>query len=363
MDIKLSSNISKYRKEKGMTQEMLASALGVTFASVSKWERDVATPDISLILQMASLFGISLDTFIGYDISINSIETIVNRIEEYERNMQYDEAILEANKALGRYPNSFKLVYNAAGVYYIAGFKSRNHENIRKSIELLEKAIVLLQDNDDSTINESSIRGLIAGCYIDLGEIEKGIDILKKYNTMGVYSPKIAQAYTSKPGFDIKGVEKYISDGVSQTISNLVLIISSLCGYYKELKDYDKTIDTCLFLKNVLDNLKINETQNTYFDKIVAYIYANCAVIYELKNDEGKIREYLSKAYELAIKYDSNPVREISNLKLFINCEREHFEDSIGSTAKEAVERGINKSEKLKRIYDEIRGLNYEKNS
>ena len=75
MDIKLSSNISKYRKEKGMTQEMLANVLGVTFASVSKWERDVATPDISLILQMASLFGVSLDTFIGYDISLNSIES------------------------------------------------------------------------------------------------------------------------------------------------------------------------------------------------------------------------------------------------------------------------------------------------
>ena len=70
----------------------------------------------------------------------------------------------------------------------------------------------------------------------------------------------------------------------------------------------------------------------------------------------------MDKAYKLALKYDSNPVREISNLKLFINCDREHFEDSIGQTAIESVEREVAKSERLKRIYDEIRGIENEKN-
>ena len=43
MKLSLSANISKLRKEHAMTQEQLAEALGVTFASVSKWERGVAT--------------------------------------------------------------------------------------------------------------------------------------------------------------------------------------------------------------------------------------------------------------------------------------------------------------------------------
>lgn len=38
MKIKLSENIRKYRKEKGMTQEQLAEALGVTVGAISKWE-------------------------------------------------------------------------------------------------------------------------------------------------------------------------------------------------------------------------------------------------------------------------------------------------------------------------------------
>ena len=56
MEITLGENINKYRKEKNMTQEALAEALGVTFASVSKWERNIATPDLSLIMEMASIF-------------------------------------------------------------------------------------------------------------------------------------------------------------------------------------------------------------------------------------------------------------------------------------------------------------------
>ena len=49
MKLSLSANISKLRKEHAMTQEQLAEALGVTFASVSKWERGVATPELKLI--------------------------------------------------------------------------------------------------------------------------------------------------------------------------------------------------------------------------------------------------------------------------------------------------------------------------
>ena len=39
MELTLSQNICKLRKEHHLTQEQLAEALGVTFASVSKWER------------------------------------------------------------------------------------------------------------------------------------------------------------------------------------------------------------------------------------------------------------------------------------------------------------------------------------
>ena len=69
MNLTLPSNISKLRKERSMTQEQLAEALGITFASVSKWERGIATPELNLIAEMADLFGVSLDALVGFEVS------------------------------------------------------------------------------------------------------------------------------------------------------------------------------------------------------------------------------------------------------------------------------------------------------
>ncbi|MFD1174966.1 methyltransferase domain-containing protein [Paenibacillus puldeungensis] len=62
----LARNISRYRKEKGLTQDELAQILGVSFQAVSKWENAVTMPDISLLPQLSSILGISVDKMLGY---------------------------------------------------------------------------------------------------------------------------------------------------------------------------------------------------------------------------------------------------------------------------------------------------------
>ena len=76
MKLSLSKNISKLRKEHSMTQEQLAEALGVTFASVSKWERGVATPELNLIAEMADLFGVSLDALVGFEVLNGGVDVL-----------------------------------------------------------------------------------------------------------------------------------------------------------------------------------------------------------------------------------------------------------------------------------------------
>lgn len=66
MKMLLSENIARLRRERSMTQEQLAEALGVSFAAVSKWERGAATPELNLIAEMADLFEVSMDALIGY---------------------------------------------------------------------------------------------------------------------------------------------------------------------------------------------------------------------------------------------------------------------------------------------------------
>ena len=52
MTLQLGEKIRKLRKQYGRTQEALADALGITFQAVSRWESNLAYPDMELIPAM-----------------------------------------------------------------------------------------------------------------------------------------------------------------------------------------------------------------------------------------------------------------------------------------------------------------------
>ena len=53
--------ITQQRKAQGMTQKDLAQRLHVTDKAVSKWERDLACPDVNSLPKLAQLLGVSVD--------------------------------------------------------------------------------------------------------------------------------------------------------------------------------------------------------------------------------------------------------------------------------------------------------------
>lgn len=55
--------IASLRKEKGMTQLELAEKMGVTDKAVSKWERDLACPDINTIPKLAEPYPVLSNGF------------------------------------------------------------------------------------------------------------------------------------------------------------------------------------------------------------------------------------------------------------------------------------------------------------
>ena len=59
--MEIGNKIKKLRYKSSITQEQLAERLGVSAQAVSKWENDVAMPDISLLPGIAEIFGVSID--------------------------------------------------------------------------------------------------------------------------------------------------------------------------------------------------------------------------------------------------------------------------------------------------------------
>ena len=78
--MKISDKIKQMRKKAGFTQEQLASRLGVSAQSISKWENEVSMPDITLLPSIAEIFGITIDEL--FDITVEQkLNRIENRIE------------------------------------------------------------------------------------------------------------------------------------------------------------------------------------------------------------------------------------------------------------------------------------------
>ena len=64
MELKISERINRFRKNKNLTQEELANALGVSAQAVSNWERG-GYPDITLLPGIAQFFEVSIDELLG----------------------------------------------------------------------------------------------------------------------------------------------------------------------------------------------------------------------------------------------------------------------------------------------------------
>lgn len=61
----LGSKILELRRQKNITQEELAAALGVTAAAVSKWENNYTLPDVLMLGALADYFTVTTDELLG----------------------------------------------------------------------------------------------------------------------------------------------------------------------------------------------------------------------------------------------------------------------------------------------------------
>ena len=73
--VKIGKYIAGKRKALGMTQKQLAEKLNMSDKSVSKWERGICLPDVSVYMELCKILGISINEFLaGEDIDAENVE-------------------------------------------------------------------------------------------------------------------------------------------------------------------------------------------------------------------------------------------------------------------------------------------------
>jgi len=117
MSLSMGQIIKDLRKRNGFTQEELAERLGITNQAVSKWENDTGMPDISQVVPLASIFGVSTDVLFGIaDTTENEeawkIVLHANSIEKYGEVETYLNAYDVLLDGLKKYPNNLIIMIN-----------------------------------------------------------------------------------------------------------------------------------------------------------------------------------------------------------------------------------------------------------
>ena len=108
--------IKKYRKNKGMTQEEMASRLGVTAPAVNKWERGNTLPDVALLAPIARLLGITTDELLSFkdELTDEEINQYLSKIQKELEGKGFYDVFLSVKEMIEKYPNCEKLIWQVA---------------------------------------------------------------------------------------------------------------------------------------------------------------------------------------------------------------------------------------------------------
>ena len=340
MKSNLNENIKFYRKEKNLTQEQLAEAMGVSVGAVSKWENGASAPELSLIMELADFFGISVDALLGYQVRDNSAEKVAERIDLLQDEKKYDEAIIEAEKALKKFPNNFEIVYQSALTFFMKGLEKCDDSSLERALELYNIALTLCNGPNEKGVGPAKIYRDIAETYDCLGKHREAVELLKKYNDNGMYDDLIGYIGSTFYSDDPKCVE-YLSDSLVNNLTSLFRTAFGFANYYqKEDKDCQKALDVLLVCKNINEMFCI-PGKPSYLDKSNVIILVACANFYAELGDTEKAKEYLLEAKKTAEYFDVNPNYSAENIRFYKKEKPGSAGDNFGETAIEGIENTI----------------------
>lgn len=204
--MKLGEVIRKYRKIKNMTQEEMATRLGITAPAVNKWENDNSLPDITLLSPIARLLGISLDTLLSFqeELTPQDINTIIFKADTLLKEKPYEQAFQWAKKKLEEYPNCEQLIWQIA-IIFEAQLEIQEIPDSQKYTAYFHSLYIQLLQSNNETIRSHAADALF-NFYMRENQYEKAEECLdyfskqnpeRKRKQATIYSKtnQIAKAY------------------------------------------------------------------------------------------------------------------------------------------------------------------------
>lgn len=200
--MKLGEKIKTLRKQKNISQEVLAQYLGVTFQAVSKWENGTTMPDVATIPAIASFFGVSTDELFDFNLyeTEKRVEEIVNEHSLYwDTDKRKAEQIIR--DGLKKYPGNDILLNCLIGVLELPG----------RSDEVISVAKALVESTKYDEVRFDAYR-IMAEAYAAQGDLSAAKDAIEQIPE--IYFTKLevaARLLTGEDAYEAAQKQKNIS--------------------------------------------------------------------------------------------------------------------------------------------------------
>ena len=236
--MKLGENIKTLRKEHNLTQEQLAEVLGVTAASISKWETTQAQPDLLLLAELAEYFGVSVDALMGHTIPADRMTALVEQMKIFEDDGQTQQAIELAEKLLRSYPNELYILEKAESFYYRLHVRGNEEAMLQKSIALLQRQMALLRE--DEILKRLELNIQLGNRYELLEDWDKAEEYYQKSNVLGHCDSNLAQVQVLRGEYE-KGIIA-LTGTIGRHIFELIVDVQRLVEAYEKTGESEKQI-------------------------------------------------------------------------------------------------------------------------
>ncbi|GHV32392.1 transcriptional regulator [Clostridia bacterium] len=197
-EINIAKTLTDKRRAKGITQDELAEFMGVSKASVSKWETGQSYPDITFLPQLAAYFNISIDELMDYSpqMTREDIRKLYHRFAADFAANPFDEVMEKCREIIKKYYGCFPLLLQIATLFVnhhmLAKEQEQREKILRETVLLCER--IQTESGDVGTAKEAAL--LKAVCFLALGEPKSVLDLLGEAVRYDMPErPLISQAY------------------------------------------------------------------------------------------------------------------------------------------------------------------------
>ncbi len=363
--IHIGETIKKLRKEKNLTQDELANFLGVSYQSVSKWERCESYPDITLVPSIASFFGVTTDLLLG----VNTVDK-ENRIKAYEEKYEalkiekrFEEASELMKEAIAEFPDSYRFLANYMhSLLLICSFDDDRVLSVKPEIERVYNVIQNYCTNDHIRV---WTKGLMCNFIRKLSDTENsGIDI-SALNPILEEMPVMRNTrdFMSMMLYPLGSKERNMAcaNGLSEMIQLIGEIINRKASCILE-RDPNIIEAYLNFVETAMPDGDYG--QSSY---LVIFNYGYLGVIKHHNGDDEGALECFRKEAEIAVRYEAMPDITTHTSYLVEGLEFNKATafkggyDNIAYAIREALEDGyplsdeFRKKEEFKKIIESIR--------